>query len=404
MEYENYVVLPPIVDLNSIGSEEETKEMIQACPISSTMNYSPPLLNENIIHAAKKTDTNLYCIQSALAQATRPLINFFCRKYNEDSEAANEDEILALASAMILILASIATKISQSRMENVYQDMNIPGKPKQLAENAAKLLFDQKLLDKAMSTIKPAKKSRLAQIFKMRQQHGPYRSPFSSTTTAQTIQSGQTSENPTLRRGFPPEEGKIAGGDTFVSPGTTTVPVQSTAVWPIALAAHLYQGTTASTILSTKNGDQNSSLLIRPPCYRRIKRAIQAVYHHGPEQAHTTWAPGKLRQVGDSADTNDKSPSNGHKLPGNSSQGSKGAVPVNTQGTGEIDWKSSYYVCSSASRSSHAEATLRTQELLSRDNGFMEIDGSLDEISGPKPSILELPVLPLRDARDGGLH
>ncbi|OMJ22776.1 hypothetical protein AYI69_g5266 [Smittium culicis] len=60
---ENYVTRPPIVDLKvpqglidimshieedfykSIGCEEETKEVIQACPRSSKMNYSPPPLN-----------------------------------------------------------------------------------------------------------------------------------------------------------------------------------------------------------------------------------------------------------------------------------------------------------------------------------------------------------------------
>ncbi|OMJ14228.1 hypothetical protein AYI69_g8682, partial [Smittium culicis] len=200
MEDENYIVRLPIVDLNvpqelieliphidedfykSIGSEE-TKEVIQACPRSSTMNYSP--LNENITSAAKNTDTTLYGIQIYLVQATRSLHNFVYSKCMEDSEAAKEVEGVALVSAMRLILASIATNISQSQMENMYQAMNIPGKPKQLAVNAEKPFFGQELLNKAISTIKPVKKARLRKPFKIRQQYGPYRSPSSSTTTAQ---------------------------------------------------------------------------------------------------------------------------------------------------------------------------------------------------------------------------
>ncbi|OMJ20524.1 hypothetical protein AYI69_g6174, partial [Smittium culicis] len=439
-------------------------------------------LNENITSAAKKTDTTLYGIQIALDQASRSLDNFVYRKCKEGTEAAKEVEAVALVSEMRLILASIATNISQSRMENVYQAMNIPGKPKQLAVNAENPFFGQELLDKAISTIKPVKKARLRNPFQIRQQYGPYRSPSSSTTTAQTIQSGQTSDNPTYTSGWGPphnvqeslgathgqlvapttdkssspvqeeaESGSQPGtdrgnnlpiiqesnrGGRSIKPGALqptplypqedraaeaslgykkpiqvcsgkelqdgvsqlylqvnqfhlewpTVLVQSTAIRPITLAAHLYQGATASTLL--------------------------AIYYRGPEQDHETWAPGKLRQVGDSADTNDKSPDN-------------------AQGTGELHWKSSSYVCGSANRSLYAEATpraqelrsqelrsqelrsqeLRSQELRSQDNDFIEIYDPFDEISGPKPSILErpvgrmeLPVLHPRDTRDGGLH
>ncbi|OMJ14494.1 hypothetical protein AYI70_g7832 [Smittium culicis] len=207
---ENYVARPPIVDLKvpqglidimphieedfykSIGCEEETKEVIQACLRSSTMDYSPPPLNENITSAAKKTDATLYGIQIALSQATRPLDNFVYRKYREDAECAKEDEGVALASAIRLILANIATNISQIRMENVYQAMNIPGKTQQLEGTTTKPLFDQEQLDKAIATIKPVKRTRLRKPFQKRQQYGVYQNPASTTATAPTQQSGQT--------------------------------------------------------------------------------------------------------------------------------------------------------------------------------------------------------------------
>ncbi|OMJ07096.1 hypothetical protein AYI70_g12433 [Smittium culicis] len=167
------------------------------------MNYSPPPLNENITSAAKKTDATLYGIQIALAQATRPLDNFVYRKYREDAECAKEDEGVALASAMRLILANIVTNISQNRMENVYQAMSIPGKPQQLGGTTKKPLFDQEQLDKAIATIKPVKRSRLRKPFQRRQQYGVYQNPASTTATAPTQQSGQNSDKTHYTTGFP---------------------------------------------------------------------------------------------------------------------------------------------------------------------------------------------------------
>ncbi|OMJ09362.1 hypothetical protein AYI69_g10704, partial [Smittium culicis] len=454
MEDENYIVRLPIVDLNvpqelieliphidedfykSIGSEE-TKEVIQACTRSSTMNYSP--LNENITSAAKNTDATLYGIQIYLVQATRPLHNFVYSKCMEDSEAAKEVEEVALVSAMRLILASIATNISQSQMENMYQAMNIPGKPKQLAVNAEKPLFGKELLNKAISTIKPVKKARLRKPFQISQQydrlptiqlihrgfppgeegatrfpseppswgpthnvqeslgathgqlvgqkncregvhdsiHEPETAPttdYSSSPVQEEAESGiqlgtdrgnslliieenraaeaslgykkpiQVCSGKELQDGVSQLHLKFNKDERLYDvvrserrlpphPDTQslskvltfhlewpTVPVQSTAIRPITLAAHLYQGATTRNLLGTENGDQNSSLLGRPPDYRRIKGTMQVVYHRGSEQAHETWVPGKLRQVGDSADTNDKSPVNDHKLPRDDSQ------------------------------------------------------------------------------------
>ncbi|OMJ16534.1 hypothetical protein AYI69_g7810 [Smittium culicis] len=486
MEDENYVVRLSIVNLNvpkgligliphidedfykSIGSEEETKEMIQACPRSSTMNYSPPPLNERITSAAKKTNTTLYGIQIALAQANRPLENFVYRKYKEDSKTAKKDEGVALASAMRLILASIATNISQIRMEN-------------------------KLLNKAISTTKPVKKARLRKSFQMRQQYDSYRFLSSSTTTAQIIQSGkgkwqgERKREPLCFLPSPPvgdlpqnvqeslgaTHGQLVGQkncregvhDSIHEPETApttdkssslvqeeaesgsqsgtdrgnSLPIiqesnrggrsikpevlKPTLLYPqedraaeaslgfkkseqVCSGKELQDGvsqlylqvnheeglhdvhrseirlpphpdtqilskvlkfrlkwptfpvqSTASTLLGTENGDQNSSLLGRSLDYRRNKGTMQAVYHRGPEQAHEAWVPGKLRKIGYSADTNDKSPGNDHKLPRDDSQGAKGKGPgtpsrsckntecraENAQGTGELHWKSSSY-------------------------------------------------------------
>ncbi|OMJ14875.1 hypothetical protein AYI70_g7622 [Smittium culicis] len=54
-------------------TEEERKIAIHSCPRTSSMNYTPPPLNDTASSTVKKTDSTLYGIQLALAQATRPI-------------------------------------------------------------------------------------------------------------------------------------------------------------------------------------------------------------------------------------------------------------------------------------------------------------------------------------------
>ncbi|OMJ07806.1 hypothetical protein AYI69_g11316 [Smittium culicis] len=335
IEDENYVVRPPIVDLNIpqglnefmpqfdedfykfIDSEEETKEVIQVCPRNSTMNYSPPSLNENITNVAKKTDMTLYVIQIALAQATRPLDKFFYRKYKEDSEAAKEDEIVALA------------RVGEMAGEDEEGATRLPFEPpswgpphnvqESLGATYGQLVGQKKFRERVHNSILEPEKAPATNH------------PFSTVQEKAEpgIQGGRTIKSgvlqPTL---LYPQEDRVAEASLgFKKPEQVcsgkelqdgvsqlylqvnhekglhdvlrserhlpplpdtqilsklltfrlkwpTVPVQSTAIRPITLAAHLYQGATASTLLE-KQGNYAGSI------------------HCGPEQAHKTWVPGQ---------------------------------------------------------------------------------------------------------------
>ncbi|OMJ27507.1 hypothetical protein AYI69_g3054 [Smittium culicis] len=370
MEDENYVVRPPIVDLNIpqgliefmpqfdedfykfIDSEEETKEVIQVCPRNSTMNYSPPSLNENITSVAKKTGMTLYGIQIALAQAIRPLDKFFYRKYKEDSEAAKEDEGVALA------------RVGEMAGEDEEGATRIPFEPfswgpphnvqESLGATYGQLVGQKKFRERVHNSI-------------LEPETAPATNhPFSTVQEKAEpgIQGGRTIKSgvlqPTL---LYPQEDRVAEASLeFKKPeqvcsgkelqdGVSQLYLQAnqeeglhdvlrserrfpphpdTQSLSKALMFHLERQQFQFRVLPFCNRSRLTplpSILGRPPYHRRVKGTMQAVYHHGPEQAHTAWAPGKLRQVGDSADTNDKSPSNGHKLPGDDSQGSKFEVP-----------------------------------------------------------------------------
>ncbi|OMJ27248.1 hypothetical protein AYI69_g3321 [Smittium culicis] len=158
--------------------------------------------------------------------------------------------------------------------------------------------------------------------------------------------------------------------------------VQGTPIRPIIQVAHLYQGDTTSTLLDTKNGDHDISILGRPPDFRTVKGNIQAAHHRGPEQVQANLVPVQPVEIGNGAETNDKSHDNDNKLPKDVSQGAK--IKDNPQQSRELHWKKSSYLCGSAARSSYSEATSRAQELLSQNKDFMEIEGPLEQLAVKK--------------------
>ncbi|PWA03802.1 hypothetical protein BB558_000027 [Smittium angustum] len=68
-------------------TEEEKKDVLYTCPRSSCMNYSPPPLNDSASAGIKKMDFMLYRIQSAIAQATRPIDYYVYRRIQADNGA-----------------------------------------------------------------------------------------------------------------------------------------------------------------------------------------------------------------------------------------------------------------------------------------------------------------------------
>ncbi|OLY81867.1 hypothetical protein AYI68_g4021, partial [Smittium mucronatum] len=129
-------------------TEKERKGMIYSCPKSNFMHYIPPALNDTASTAVKKVDTTLYGIQSTLANITRP-IDFYIYKKVQSSPEGNqpEDPDIKFALEMRLLLADVASGITQSRRDLVYKTMELPGKVPKLNIEQEDSLFNTEEFD-----------------------------------------------------------------------------------------------------------------------------------------------------------------------------------------------------------------------------------------------------------------
>ncbi|PVU87853.1 hypothetical protein BB561_006145 [Smittium simulii] len=176
--------------------EEERKSAIYSCPKTSSMNYNPPPLKDSASSAVKKTDSALYGIQLALAQATRP-IDFYVHRRIQDNptlDRADDPEIM-FASTMRALLSDVAASVTQLRLDNLHKGMDLPCKPQQLTPSEIKPLMDQETLDTLVANKKPAPKRPRIQPFCKRQQNSQPRDAISSNTvTAHITNAAVTSE------------------------------------------------------------------------------------------------------------------------------------------------------------------------------------------------------------------
>ncbi|OMJ28642.1 hypothetical protein AYI69_g1886 [Smittium culicis] len=110
-----------------IPIEEERKIAIHSCPKTSSMNYTPHPLNDTASSTVEKTDSTLYGIQLALAQATRPIDYYVHRRIQENPgmDTAEDTEIL-LGSTMRAHLADIADTVTQARLDNLHKGLDPP--------------------------------------------------------------------------------------------------------------------------------------------------------------------------------------------------------------------------------------------------------------------------------------
>ncbi|OLY81271.1 hypothetical protein AYI68_g4626 [Smittium mucronatum] len=137
-------------------NEEKRKINIYSCPRTSSMNYSPPPLNDSAPVSVKKVYSVFYDIQLALAQAILPINYFFHHRIQDNpgiGTADNPEEYLA--STMRALLSDIAATITQARLDNLQKGMDLPGKPIQLVPSDSKPLMDHEEMDTLISK-KPA--------------------------------------------------------------------------------------------------------------------------------------------------------------------------------------------------------------------------------------------------------
>ncbi|OMJ17049.1 hypothetical protein AYI70_g6220, partial [Smittium culicis] len=159
-------------------TEEERKIAIHSCPMTSSMNYTPPPLNDTASSTVKKTDSTLYGIQI---------------QENPGMDTA-EDTNIIFASTMRALLADIAAIVTQVRLDNLHKELDLPGKPNQLVESENKPLMDQEAFE-ALITKKPAAKRQRVQPFRKRQQSTTSKESYSSNTvTALNTAAATTAE------------------------------------------------------------------------------------------------------------------------------------------------------------------------------------------------------------------
>ncbi|OMJ24706.1 hypothetical protein AYI70_g1395, partial [Smittium culicis] len=173
-------------------TEGERKIAIHSCSRTSSMNYTPPPLNDTASSTVEKTDSILYEIQLALAQATRPIDYYVHRRIQENPgmDTAEDTEII-FACTMRALLAEIAAIVTQARLDNLHKGLDLLGKPTQLVESENKPLIDQEALD-ALIAKKPAAKRQRSQPFRKRRQSTTSKESYNSDTVTSPNTAAET--------------------------------------------------------------------------------------------------------------------------------------------------------------------------------------------------------------------
>ncbi|OMJ10963.1 hypothetical protein AYI70_g9998 [Smittium culicis] len=107
-------------------------ELTEALPSIGENFFQTPLTEEErkvAIHSCpknmKKTDSAIYGIQLALAQATRPIDYYVHRRIQENKDMiTSEDSEILFASTIRALLSEIASKVTQASSSNQFQTAN----------------------------------------------------------------------------------------------------------------------------------------------------------------------------------------------------------------------------------------------------------------------------------------
>ncbi|PVV02049.1 hypothetical protein BB560_003508, partial [Smittium megazygosporum] len=150
-------------------TDAERREIIQTCPRTEGINYSPPSINEVATTTIKKADTALYNTQSFLAQATRPIDYFVHKILHEIESIGSDDSRIIFAATMRAILSGAATMLTQGRVDNLHYGLNLQGKPARINQSEPDSLIDQETLEKLLN-LKKANITQTRRPFRQRQQ------------------------------------------------------------------------------------------------------------------------------------------------------------------------------------------------------------------------------------------
>ncbi|PVU88615.1 hypothetical protein BB561_005757 [Smittium simulii] len=104
-------------------TEKERKEIIYSCPRTSSINYSPPPINK------------------AVSENIRRPAPFFI------TSKRHEDFLIEGLDVMRLVLADLASTVTQARLKNIHNGLDLPGKAPQLSGQEINLRRSQKELE-----------------------------------------------------------------------------------------------------------------------------------------------------------------------------------------------------------------------------------------------------------------
>ncbi|OMJ26769.1 hypothetical protein AYI69_g3818 [Smittium culicis] len=173
-------------------SEEKKREIIHSCPRTLGMKYSPPPLNDEAPYGIKKMDTSYYNIQSFLAQATKQ-VDFYVHQLVQLDEVPSDNPRIMFASKMRMLLTEAGTMITQTRLENLQQGLNLPGRAFQVNPTCNEPLMDQSKLSELIAS-KKATKTSPSRPFRMLQKLGSAQ-PATAYSSQVTTEPNHQTEN-----------------------------------------------------------------------------------------------------------------------------------------------------------------------------------------------------------------
>ncbi|OMJ20936.1 hypothetical protein AYI70_g3783 [Smittium culicis] len=172
---------------------------IQSCLKTSSMNYTPPPLNDTASSTVKKTDSAFYGIQLALAQAARPIDYSVHRQVQENKRMdISEGLEIIFASTMRALLSKIASTVTQATLDNLHKGFELPGKLTQLVESDVKPLMDQEVLD-VLIVKNPTAKRKLIRPFRRCQKSTISKNTDSSNTVKASRTASETTAEASLK-------------------------------------------------------------------------------------------------------------------------------------------------------------------------------------------------------------
>ncbi|PVU93526.1 hypothetical protein BB561_003240 [Smittium simulii] len=165
-------------------TEEERKNIIYSCPKVTGLNYTFLQLNDTASNTVKKIRNN---------QGAKPEL----------------DDVLEFAEIMRVLISDLASSITQSRVDNLYKTMELPGRAPQLLESANKPLTlywhlrkrkrnPEEWAKKALSTAPAVSSQRQALLLQRRQITKLHQAKQKERKTSPIIQNAAPVEAPII--------------------------------------------------------------------------------------------------------------------------------------------------------------------------------------------------------------